>query len=125
MEQDAQIAEWEREQGICHTHGGPRDECDDPERVWFPQRRICHATMERAAAEWRYSKMHDAAPYHDGTFPTDPKAWASERSASHPYSAHDGVTIWVAETDLSPHDHFLGGAKDCDECQEVDGGNTP
>lgn len=76
--------------------------------------------MERAAAEWRYSKLHEDAPYHDGTF----SSWSKDRSTSHPYSAHDGVTLWVAETDLAPHDHFLGGAKDCLECSpavRVDG----
>lgn len=68
--------------------------------------------MELAAAQWRYSQMHEDRPYHDGTF----TKWAKERSAKYPYHADDGVTIWVAETDLNPHDHFLGGAKDCPDC---------
>lgn len=77
--------------------------------------------MEQAAAEWRYDALHKAKPYHDGTF----TSWAEERSLKHPYHARDGVSVWVAEADLTPHDHFLGGAGVCDECQEVDGGNTP
>ena len=102
-------------------HGGPRDECADVEREWFPQRTVCHAAMERAAADWRYDTLHEKRPFHDGTF----ESWAEKRSLSHPYHARDGVTLWVAESDLAPHDHFLGDAKDCDECQEVDGGDSP
>lgn len=72
--------------------------------------------MEQAAAEWRYSQMHDAAPFHDGTFPTDPDRWSATRTKAFPYHYRDGVTLWVAESDLAPHDHFLGGAQDCAEC---------
>ena len=71
--------------------------------------------MERSAAQAKYAEMHEALPFHDGTF----KSWSKERTASHPYHHSDGVTIWVAESDLTPHDHFLGGAKDCPDCQEV------
>lgn len=68
--------------------------------------------MEQAAAEWRYAELHKDLPFHDGTF----TSWAKERSLSHPYHLSDGVSVWVAESDLTPHDHFLGGAKDCAEC---------
>lgn len=78
--------------------------------------------MERAAAEWRYDQLHDAAPFHDGTFPTDPDRWSATRTKDFPYHFKDGVTVWVAENDLAPHDHFLGGAADCDECK---GGESP
>lgn len=89
--------------------------------------------MEQAAAEWRYDQRHKDAQFHDGTFPTDRRLWAKERSAKHPYHYRDGVTLWVAETDVSPHDHFLGGAEDCAECnpgtrpddEEVTSGDSP
>lgn len=71
--------------------------------MWFPQRTVCHSEMERAAAERRYSKLHEALPYHDGTF----TSWAKESSAAHPYHFHDGVTIWVAREDVNPDDDFL------------------
>lgn len=75
--------------------------------------------MERAAAEWRYDKRHKARPYHDGTFPDDLELWSDKRSETHPYHARDGVTFWVANSDVAPHDHFLGGTADCDDpaCQ--------
>jgi hypothetical protein len=74
--------------------------------------------MEQAAAEWRYAELHKDLPFHDGTF----TSWAKERSLSHPYHLSDGVSVWVAESDLTPHDHFLGGAKDCAECSAPDAG---
>lgn len=65
--------------------------------------------MERAAAEWRYDQLHEAAPFHDGTF----EKWSESRNLQHPYHYKDGVTILVAEVDLYPDDKFLGeGAKD-------------
>ncbi len=62
--------------------------------------------MDRAAANAKYDRLHEKTPFHDGTF----EHWAKERSVSHPYSHRDGVTIWLADTDLSPDDHFLGGS---------------
>ncbi len=59
--------------------------------------------MEEAAANRGYDKLHEALPYHDGTF----TSWAKEHSPSHPYHARDGVRIWVAPEDLSPDDKFL------------------
>lgn len=73
--------------------------------------------MERAAAEWRYHELHaNRGGYHDGTF----ERWSDKRSADFPYAANDGVTIWVSEVDLNPHDHFLGGKNDCAECSGRD-----
>lgn len=68
--------------------------------------------MERAAANWRYQTLHEAKPFHDGTF----TSWSEKRSMTHPYHHSDGVTVWVATTDLTAHDHFLGGAADCHDC---------
>lgn len=79
--------------------------------------------MELAGTQWKYDQLHQDAPYHDGTFPDDPEQWSEKRTKEHPYHYLDGVTLWVADTDLDPHDHFLGGAEDCDECREVNGGD--
>jgi hypothetical protein len=102
-EQELQIGAHELEQGLCHQHGGPYDECADPKREWYPQRTVCHAAMEAAAANWRYDDLHEKAPYHDGAF----TSWAKTRSLSHPYHARDGVSVWVAQADLNPTDAFL------------------
>lgn len=87
-------------------------DCADEHREWFPQRRVCYAAMELAAAEWRYGELHDKRPYHDGTF----SKWSEKRSLQYPYHYRDGVNLWIADTDLTPHDHFLGGAADCADC---------
>jgi len=59
--------------------------------------------MERAAADRRYRALHEDRPYHDGTF----GHWSKEPSLSAPYRFDDGVTIWVASTDVNPDDDFL------------------
>ena len=58
--------------------------------------------MEREAASAMYAKLHEDAPYHDGSF----RSWAKERSQSHPYHFGDGVTFGVAAEDIAPHDKF-------------------
>lgn len=63
-------------------------------------------------ANRRYDDLHKDAPYHDGSF----GLWAKERTPDQPFHYKDGVTIWVAATDFTPHDHFLGGIDDCDVC---------
>lgn len=73
--------------------------------------------MDLAAAEWRYEQLHKDRPFHDGTFPTDRRKWAKERSLKRPYHYRDGVKLWISDVDHAPHDHFLGDAKDCIECQ--------
>lgn len=88
---------------VCPHHGGPRSECGDPDRRWYPQRHVCHADMEQKAAQWLYAHLHEALPFHDGTF----RSWAKVRSRSHPYHFADGVRITVATTDLTPDDDFL------------------
>lgn len=88
---------------MCPEHGGPLTECSDPDKLWYPQRHICRATMELAAADRRYKALHEKLPFHDGTF----ESWAKEASASHPYNFMDGVRLYVAETDVNPSDDFL------------------
>lgn len=72
--------------------------------------------MELAAAEWKYDRLHKDRPFHDGTFPDDPEEWSAERNADTPYHHRDGVSFWVTSTDVSPHDHWLGGASCCAHC---------
>lgn len=64
---------------------------------------VCYATMEQAAADARYARIHDERKWHDGTF----RRWAKEPSREHPYRYDFGVTIGVAATDLHPDDTFL------------------
>lgn len=68
----------------------------------YPYRRIDYAAMAQAAASGLYEDLHSKRQFHDGTF----KNWVEERSPSHPYHFRDGVTISVAEHDLTPHDLF-------------------
>ena len=62
--------------------------------------------MERAAAERQYARLHEDAPWHDGTF----TSWRKEPSASHPYHASDGA-VFISTVDLTPDDKFLTDAK--------------
>jgi len=66
--------------------------------------------MEHAAAERRYKKLHEALPFHDGTF----ESWAKEASRSHPYHFLDGVRIYVAPADVNPDDAFLSDPRRTD-----------
>lgn len=40
-------------------------------------------------------------------FTDDAGSWAKKRTTSHPFRFDEGVTIWVAETDVQPDDDFL------------------
>lgn len=68
--------------------------------------------MERGALEWRYSQLHEDAPFHDGTHPEDLSAWSATRTKDTPYHYLEGANLWVAPRDLSPDDHFLGKPAD-------------
>ena len=59
--------------------------------------------METQAAQAAYERLHEKAPWHDGTF----ESWAKDASSSHPYHLSHGTTIWVAETDLCLGGDFL------------------
>ena len=108
-EQNLQIEAWQQEQREaaerCDSHGGSRNDCADPDRDWFPQRTVCRAEMQRAAADRKYDALHKAAPYHDGSF----GSWSKEPDAAHPFHFRDGVTIWVAPVDVDPDNGFLEG----------------
>jgi hypothetical protein len=58
--------------------------------------------MEREAAQAAYDALHKKMQWHDGTF----TSWAEERSNVHPVPATAGVTVGVADHDLTPWDHF-------------------
>lgn len=96
------VAEHEIEATLCPQHHGPREECRDANKPWYPQRSICHMTMVAAAVDWRYDQKY-GGKFHDGTF----KNWSDTRSVSYPYGHRDGVATWVAPVDLTPDDDFL------------------
>lgn len=97
------IAKWHRDQEKCPRCGNPRSACKDPDRLWYPQRSICYASREQAAAQRRWELLHTDRPFHDGTY----RDWAEKPSRSHPYHRDDGVTIWAATEDIAPDDDFL------------------
>lgn len=76
--------------------------CGDPKAAFYPYRRVDYALVEQDAARAAYSALHEAAPYHDGTFAD----WSKDRSADHPYHFNDGVDIGVALVDPAPWDSF-------------------
>lgn len=108
-EQDLWIAKHERDHERCPKCHGDRARCGHPEQPWYPQRSVCYADMETAAASRRYELLHEKYPYHDGTF----TSWAeqplnADGELTHPYHFRDGVTIWVAPVDFSPNEkNFL------------------
>lgn len=83
------------------------EECSDPERKHYPFRRVCYRSMEREAAAARYAKLHEKAPYHDGSF----TSWAADRGPSHPYHFNDGVSIGIADHNVTPWDNFTTKAE--------------
>lgn len=101
-ERELWIAERDLKRATCPDCGNPLAECSDPERVWYPFRRVCYATMERDAAQAAYESLHTDSAYHDGTF----QDWSSKQSADHPYGHNSGVSISVADRDLTPDDPF-------------------
>lgn len=70
--------------------------------MFYAQRIVCYAEMERSAAQHAYAALHEKAQWHDGTF----TSWVESRSESHPYRYDDGVTIFVADADHDPADEF-------------------
>ena len=88
----------------CEAHGGPRSECPDAQRDWFPQRHVCYVEMQLDAAKRRYSELHKEKPFHDGTF----THWSEKPSRLYPFHFMDGVTIWLSPSELNPDDKFLG-----------------
>ena len=102
LERDLWLVKAEAEANRCKC-GNDRTACSNPEHDWFPQRTVCYAEMEAQAANRRYDELHEAAPFHDGTFSN----WSQRATATTPYHYRDGVSVWVAPVDLSPDDDFL------------------
>ncbi len=102
-ERDLWLAKWQTERLECPDCHRPLEECSDPERTWYPYRRICYPTMERAAAEAALDALRgDAAKWHDGTF----RNWSKVRTVEYPYPAGAGESVNVADRDLAPWDDF-------------------
>lgn len=96
------IARHDVEQEKCQHHGGPREECADPERPFYPQMTVCYAEMEADAANWRWDELY-GDKFHNGSF----QNWSDKRSDSHPYSHRAGVKIWVTPEDIGLGGDFL------------------
>lgn len=102
------VARWEVERDTCKFHGGPRSECADDDRDWFPQLTICQPSMQLAAAEARYMLLHTEEPYHDGVMVDGHFVnWSDKQSLDFPYSVTDGASIWIAPQDLGFGGDFL------------------
>lgn len=97
------IADDELERDTCQFHGGPRSECGDDERDWFPQLSICQPSMQLEAAKRRFERLHQDRPYHDGTM----TLWAKDSSDAFPFHYADGVSVWMAPVDLGLGGDFL------------------
>lgn len=86
-----------------HSCGHPREVCENLDLDLFPQLTVCRVTMEAQAAQATFERLHEKAPWHDGTF----ESWAAVPSSSHPYHFSHGTTIWAADTDLGHGGDFL------------------
>lgn len=84
-----------RECPHCH---GPRDVCEDPERVWHMHKSICHKTVALEAARRIHADEYESQQWHDGDF----KRWSAKQSAEFPNHFMDGVSIWVADEPQHP-----------------------
>lgn len=102
VDQDEALVHWQRDRDQCPKCGRPASQCTDATTVWYPQRLVCFATMEQQAAEASYERLHEKAPWHDGTF-TD---WVEKPDRQHPYHFKFGVQVFAAEVDLDPGDSF-------------------
>lgn len=74
--------------------------------------------MEQAAARRQYEALHEARPFHDGTF----TRWSTESTPATPYRFDEGVDIFVSETDLNPTDAFLTAPDPFAGLHDSDGG---
>lgn len=74
---------------ICRDCGNLKSVCSDPERPFYPQRRMCYATATREVTARR---LVDKYGHPEGV-------------EVHPT---DGMGIWASPEDLTPDDDFLG-----------------
>ena len=102
------VTRWEVKRDTCKFHGGPKSECGDDDRDWFPQLTICQPSMQLAAAQARYADLHDKKPFHNGRMVDGHFVdWSDKRSPDYPYHWSDGASIWLAPTDLGLGGDFL------------------
>lgn len=74
----------------CEQCNGPRSECEEPDRLWYPQRHICWKTAANEVAYRRWANANaEVEPDLAGFLPTD------------------GTRLWVATEDLTPDDDFI------------------
>jgi hypothetical protein len=90
------------DRGTCRFHGGPREECPDDQRDWYPQRSICWPSAQLAAAERKYLALHEEQPYHDGT----QTIFSEKPTKMTPFHVMDGMSFSLSERDDNPDDDF-------------------
>lgn len=72
---------------ICPDCGNLKTVCSDPERPFYPQRRMCYATATAAITRRRLIDRHG---HPEGTEPHH----------------LDGMGLWASPEDLTPDDDF-------------------
>lgn len=70
--------------------------------------------MNEQAAQARWQRLHEAKPWHDGTF----ESWREKPDDEHPFHFSHGTNVWVAETDHGYGGEFLSD----DESPLLEGG---
>lgn len=93
----------EAESLVCPQCGNLREDCSDPDKPWYPQRNICYASREQAAADRRYGAKHEKQPFHNGR----DVGWSKDSAKHAPYHFREGVRVYVAPFDVNPEDDFL------------------
>lgn len=72
LSRDAAYADWLVELEKCPMCGGPRDECSDPDRPWYPDDYRCHKAAALAVADRTWDRAHEKVkPDAYGFLPTD------------------------------------------------------
>jgi hypothetical protein len=74
---------------VCPDCGNLRSVCSDPERAFYPQRRMCYASAVRDLTARR---LHEKHGHPDGV------------ADLHPL---DGMGLYVSPDDLTPDDDFV------------------
>lgn len=86
--------------------------CSSPSVDWYGVRIVDYGEMSREAFTARWTKAHEKAPYHNGTF----EHWSKTRDDGHPYHYLAGVSIRAVTED--PGVDFMapeGGEPDGDQ----------
>lgn len=94
---------YEADMLVCSVCGNLREDCSDPDFIWYPQRHTCYASRQQATADRQYGEKHGERPYHDGR----EHGWSDKATAKAPFHFRDGVRVFVAPVDLNPDDNFI------------------